>query len=192
MVQTEELPIIHFESAEAWEAWLTEHHASAPGLWLKMAKKDSGVDSVSYAEAVEVGLCYGWIDSQGKGLDETFHLQRFTPRKARSKWSRINRERATALMEQGRMQPAGLREVERAREDGRWDRAYEPQSTAAVPEDFQRALEEHPRAREFFAGLSASQRYAFLFRIHDARRPETRARRIEQFVALLDEGKTLR
>ena len=192
MKQTQELPIAYFESAEAWEAWLADQHAAAPGVWLKLAKKGSGVDSVSYSEAVDVALCYGWIDSQGRSLDEAFYLQRFTPRKARSRWSRINRERATTLMEQGRMKPAGLREVERAREDGRWDRAYEPQSTAAVPEDLRQELDRNPRAREFFEGLTASQRYAFLYRIQDAKRPETRARRIEQYVALLNEGKTLR
>ncbi|MDD3826984.1 MAG: YdeI/OmpD-associated family protein [Anaerolineae bacterium] len=192
MKQTPELPTIQFESAQAWEAWLAENHDAAPGLWLKLAKKNSGIDSVSYREAVDVALCYGWIDSQARSFDEDFYLQRFTPRKARSPWSRINRERATALMEQGRIRPAGLREIERAREDGRWDRAYEPQSAAGVPEDLQQALDQNPRAKEFFEGLTASQRYSFLYRIQDAKRPETRARRIAQYVAMLDEGKTLR
>lgn len=192
MKQTPELPIFHFESAQAWEAWLAENHDAAPGLWLKVAKKNSGIDSVSYREAVDIALCYGWIDSQARSFDEAFYLQRFTPRRARSPWSRINRERATALMEQGRIKPPGLREIERAREDGRWDRAYEPQSAAEVPEDLQQALDRNPRAREFFEGLTASQRYSILYRIQDAKRPETRARRIAQYVAMLDEGKTLR
>ena len=192
MKQTPELPIFHFESAQAWEAWLAENHDAAPGLWLKVAKKNSGIDSVSYREAVDIALCYGWIDSQARSFDEAFYLQRFTPRRARSPWSRINRERATALMEQGRIKPPGLREIERAREDGRWDRAYEPQSAAEVPEDLQQALDRNPRAKEFFEGLTASQRYSILYRIQDAKRPETRARRIAQYVAMLDEGKTLR
>lgn len=180
-----------FATAEAWEAWLEEHHGSMDGLWLTLAKKGSGVRSVTYSEAVEIALCFGWIDGQKRAFDDGWWLQRFTPRRPRSRWSRINREKATALIEAGRMRPAGLREVELARADGRWDAAYEPQAAATVPEDLQRALDEDDAARAFFATLTGANRYAILYRIHDAKRPETRARRIERFVAMLREGRTL-
>ncbi len=186
-----DLPVIPFASRESWEHWLGEHHAVSGGLWLKIAKKAAGVESVSYAEALEVALCYGWIDGQKASFDERYWLQRFTPRKARSKWSKVNREKATKLIEEGRMRPAGLREVERAKADGRWDAAYEPQSTAAVPEDLRRELERHQTAGEFFATLDSANRYAILYGIADAKRPETRARRIEKYVAMLEERKKL-
>lgn len=186
-----ELPIIPFASLEEWEAWLEEHHATSDGLWLKIAKKDSSLSTVSFAEALDVALCYGWIDSQADGFDDRYWLQRFTPRRPRSKWSKRNSAKATKLIEDGRMKPAGLREIERARADGRWDAAYEPQSTATVPEDLRRELEKNEEARESFAALDSANRYAILHRIQDARRPETRARRIEKYVAMLREGKKL-
>jgi uncharacterized protein YdeI (YjbR/CyaY-like superfamily) len=160
-------------------------------VWLQIAKKGAPVGSVSYDEALEVALCYGWIDGQKAAGDETHWLQRFTPRKPRSKWSKINRDRAEALIAQGRMTPAGLREVERAQADGRWDAAYESQSTASIPEDFARELARNPRAEKFFSTLNSANRYAFLYRIHEAKRPETRARRIEKFIAMLNDGKAL-
>jgi uncharacterized protein YdeI (YjbR/CyaY-like superfamily) len=141
---------------------------------------------------VELGLCHGWIDGQAKRLDDDHYLQKFTPRRARSKWSKINREKAERLIAEGHMRPAGLREVERAKEDGRWDEAYDPPTTATVPEDFQAALDAEPAALEFFESLGATKRYSFLYRIRDARRPETRARRIAEYVDLLRERKTLR
>lgn len=174
-----------FASADAWAAWLAEEHASSDGIWLKIAKKGAGVASVTYAEALDVALCYGWIDGQKGRAEEGFWLQRFTPRRARSKWSEVNRAKVTALMEAGRMHPAGLREVERAKSDGRWDAAYAPQSTATVPDDLAAALAADDGAREFFATLDSANRYAVLFRIQDAKRPETRARRITQFVEML-------
>lgn len=186
-----ELPIIPFASSDAWEAWLEENHATSDGLWLKIARKGSGLETVSFAEALDVALCYGWIDSQAGGFDERYWLQRFTPRRPRSKWSKRNRARATKLIEEGRMKPAGLREVERARADGRWEAAYDAQSTATVPEDFRRELEKNEEAREFFATLNSANRYAILHRIQDARRPETRARRIEKYVAMLRDQKKL-
>ena len=186
-----ELPIIPFASREAWEAWLKEHHATSDGLWLKFAKKGSGLETVSFAEALEAALGYGWIDSQAAGFDEKYWLQRFTPRRPRSKWSKRNRAKVTKLIEEGRMKPAGLREVERAKADGRWEAAYEPQSAATVPEDFRRELENNEQAREFFATLDRANKYAILYRIQDARRPETRARRIEKYVAMLSEQKKL-
>jgi len=180
-------PILAFSSGDAWHAWLTEHHSGTGGVWLKLAKKGSGVESVSYAEALEVALCYGWIDARKNTLDHQYWLQRFTPRGARSKWSKVNCAKATALIESGAMQPAGHREVERAKADGRWDAAYDPQRGAAVPADLQRELDLDDRARDFFASLDAHNRYAILHRIHDAKRPETRARRIATFVRMLSE-----
>jgi uncharacterized protein YdeI (YjbR/CyaY-like superfamily) len=186
-----EAPVIAFASQAGWEAWLAEEHARSDGLWLKFARKGSGIDSVTYPEAVESALRYGWIDGQVKRVDDQHYLQRFTPRRTRSRWSRINREKATALIEQGRMQPAGLREVERAQADGRWDAAYEPPSTATVPDDLQRALDANDPARTFFAGLDSTNRYAILHRIAAAKRPETRAKRIETFVAMLAERRKI-
>ena len=188
---TKDLPIVPFASRDAWEAWLEEHHAASDGLWLKIAKKGSGIETVSYAEALEVALCYGWIDGQKASFDQDYWLQRFTPRRPRSKWSKVNRQKATELIEAGRMKPAGLREVERAKADGRWEAAYDAQSTATVPADLSRALEKDDRAREFFAKLDSRNRYAILYRIQDAKRPETRARRIEKYVAMLSEQKKL-
>ncbi len=188
---TKDLPIVPFASRDAWEAWLKEHHAASDGLWLKIAKKGSGIETVSYAEALEAALCYGWIDGQKASFDQDYWLQRFTPRKPRSKWSKVNRQKATELIEAGRMKPAGLREVERAKADGRWEAAYDAQSTATVPADLSRALEKNDRAREFFAKLDSRNRYAILYQIQDAKRPETRARRIEKYVAMLSEQKKL-
>ncbi len=188
---TKDLPIVPFASRDAWEAWLEEHHAVSDGLWLKIAKKGSGIETVSYAEALEVALCYGWIDGQKASFDQDYWLQRFTPRRPRSKWSKVNRQKATELIQAGRMKPAGLREVERAKADGRWEAAYDAQSTATVPDDLSRALEKNDRAREFFAKLDSRNRYAILYQIRDAKRPETRARRIEKYVAMLSEQKKL-
>jgi uncharacterized protein YdeI (YjbR/CyaY-like superfamily) len=186
-----ELPIIPFASREAWEAWLEEEHAASEGLWLKIAKRGSGIETVTFVEALDVALCYGWIDSQRAGFDGRYFLQRFTSHKPRSKWSQVNREKVAKLIEAGRMKPAGLREVERAKADGRWDAAYEPQSTATVPDDLCAELEKNVVAREFFETLNSTNRYAILHRIQDARKPETRARRIAKYVAMLAEGKKL-
>jgi uncharacterized protein YdeI (YjbR/CyaY-like superfamily) len=186
-----ELPIIPFPSRDAWEAWLEEHHATSDGLWLKIAKTGSGLESVSFAEALEVALSDGWIDSQADSFDDQYWLQRFTPRRPRSKWSKRNREKATELIRRGVMKSAGLREVERARADGRWDAAYDAQSTAAVPDDLRRELEKNDNAREFFATLDSRNRYAILYRIQDAKKPETRTRRIEKYVTMLSEQKKL-
>ena len=191
MTAKPDLPTIPFASREAWEAWLEERHATSDGLWLKIARKGSGIESVTFAEALDAALCYGWIDSQRSGFDGRFYLQRFTPRKPRSKWSQVNREKVAGLTEAGRMRPAGLREVERAKADGRWDAAYEPPSTATVPDDLRLALERNDRARGFFETLNSTNRYAILHRIQDAKRPETRARRIAKYVAMLAEGKKL-
>ena len=191
MTAKPKLPIMPFASREAWEAWLEEEHAASDGLWLKIAKKGSGIETVTFVEALDAALCYGWIDSQRAGFDGRYFLQRFTPRKPRSRWSQVNREKVAKLIEAGRMKPAGMREVERAKADGRWDAAYEPQSTATVPDDLRAELEKNVAAREFFETLNSANRYAILHRIQDAKKPETRARRIAKYVAMLAEGKKL-
>jgi uncharacterized protein YdeI (YjbR/CyaY-like superfamily) len=186
-----EAPSKEFRSRAAWAKWLERHHGDEAGVWLKFAKKGTGVTTVTYAEALEVALCYGWIDAHVRRLDETYYLQRFVPRRARSKWSKINRDAATRLIEAGAMQPPGLAEVERAKADGRWEAAYDSPASATVPEDFERALARNKKAREFFGTLSGSNRYAILYRIQDAKRPETRARRIAQFVDMLARGEKI-
>jgi uncharacterized protein YdeI (YjbR/CyaY-like superfamily) len=187
----DELETRAFASAVEWEAWLREHHDTAPGVWIKFARKGSGVASVTYMEALHAALCFGWIDGQARRGDDSFYVQRFTPRRARSIWSKRNRDFATALVESGRMQPAGLREVERAKADGRWDAAYDAPSTATVPADLQAALDANAAAAELFARLSSQNRYSILHRVQTAKKPETRARRIEKFVAMLARGETL-
>jgi uncharacterized protein YdeI (YjbR/CyaY-like superfamily) len=187
----DQLPVVSFESVDAWDAWLTAHAADSPGLWLKIAKKGSAGRSISYSDALDVALCHGWIDGQKGRLDDEYWLQRFTPRKPGSKWSKINTERAAALIASGRMRPTGLREVEQAQGDGRWEQAYESQSRVTVPEDLARALAANQRARAFFATLDSANRYAILYRIGTAKRPETRAKRIDAFVAMLSEHKKI-
>ena len=184
-----DLPVLPFPSERAWEAWLAKNHAASPGVWLKFAKKGSGVPSVYYPQALEVALCYGWIDGQLKSLDERYYLQRFTPRRPKSKWSKINCTKATGLIEAGRMKPPGLRQIEAARADGRWDSAYGSPATITVPPDLQAALEKNPKAKAFFATLTGRNRYAILYRMYDAKRPETRAKRIAEFVKMLSEGR---
>lgn len=186
-----EQPVLFFATPVELEAWIDEHGEESDGIWLKFAKKDSGIESVVYAEAVEIALSHGWIDGQAKRLDDHHYLQRFTPRRPRSKWSRINREKAERLIAEGRMRAGGLREIERAKEDGRWEDAYDSPSTATVPDDFQAALDAEPAAAEFFASLGSTKRYSFLYRITDAKRPETRAKRIAEYVELLARGETL-
>lgn len=187
----DDLPALAFGSAQAWEDWLAQHHDSSPGVWLKIAKKGSGAPTVSYPDALDGALCFGWIDGQKSRLDDEHWLQRFTPRKPRSRWSKINREKAERLIAAGRMRVAGQREIEAARADGRWDAAYAGQASATVPPDLARELDRNPVAREFFGTLTGVNRYAILYRIQDAKRPETRARRIEKFIAMLNEHKTI-
>jgi uncharacterized protein YdeI (YjbR/CyaY-like superfamily) len=181
---------IAFATAADWEAWLEAHHADAAEAWLKIARKGSAHVTVTHAEALDVALCFGWIDAVRNKLDDDFFLQRFTPRRARSKWSKINREKVEALTAAGRMRPAGAREIDRAKADGRWDAAYEGQATIGVPDDLQRELDTRPEAAAFFAGLDSRNRYAILYRLQDAKKPETRARRLEKFVAMLEAGET--
>jgi uncharacterized protein YdeI (YjbR/CyaY-like superfamily) len=187
----DDLPVLPFETAAAFEAWLEAEHASAPGVWIKMAKKASGIRSVGWDEAVPIALCFGWIDGQRRGLDATWFLQRFTPRRPRSAWSKINTNHVERLIADGRMRPAGLAHVEAARADGRWDRAYANQADARPHPDFQAALDASPEAAAFFATLRGTRRYAFIYRVEEAKRPETRTRRIARFVELLARGETL-
>jgi len=186
----DDLPIKVFASQETWERWLDRNHAKAEGVWLKFAKKASRKRTVTYPDALDVALCYGWIDGQTRGLDEDYHLQRFTPRRARSKWSKINREKVTRLIEQGRMRPAGLAEIERAKVDGRWDAAYDSPSKIQPTPELLAALDANPKAKALFEQLDSQNRYAILYRVQDAKRPETRARRVETFVEMLSRGET--
>lgn len=191
MSPKDDLPTLRFTSAREWEAWLEENHRRSGGIWLEIARQDSGVPSVSYGEALDAAICFGWIDGQKGAGEGTFWRQRFGPRGPRSKWSAINRERGERLEREGRLRDAGRQEVERARRDGRWDSAYEGQRQATVPEDLRAALERDPEALAFFQTLSGANRYAILYRVQDAKRPETRARRIEQYVAMCREHRTL-
>lgn len=187
----QDLPILPLASRGAWEQWLAEQHATSRGVWLKIAKKDSGIATVTYVEALEVALCFGWIDGQKGSFDQDYFLQRFTPRLPKSKWSKINCAKVEVLIAQGAMQPAGLREVQRAKEDGRWAAAYDAQSRAAVPDDLQQELDKNDAAQAFFATLDRLNRYAILYRIQDAKKPETRARRVATFVTMLSEQKKI-
>jgi uncharacterized protein YdeI (YjbR/CyaY-like superfamily) len=185
------LPKLPFASPSEWQQWLEDNHAVSEGVWIKMAKKDAPIESVRYPEVLESALCFGWIDGRREALDERYFLQRYTPRRSRSRWSRINREKAERLIADGKMRPAGLAEVERAKADGRWEAAYEGQRSSTVPDDLQRELDAHPRAKAFFAELNSQNRYAILYRLQDAKKPETRARRLATFVAMLEAGKTI-
>ena len=182
---------VSFESQADWAEWLARHCASSIGVWLRLAKRGADQRSVSYAEALEVALCYGWIDAQKKGESEHHWLQRFAPRSAKSIWSKINRQKALNLIQEGRMEAAGLEEIERAKRDGRWEAAYDSSSTATVPPDLQAALDANKRAKSFFATLDAGNRYAVLFRLQTAKKAETRTKRLQQFVEMLSRHEKL-
>jgi uncharacterized protein YdeI (YjbR/CyaY-like superfamily) len=184
-------PLLELPDREAWAAWLAANGESSSGVWLRLARKDGGARSLTYADALDVALCHGWIDGQKGRIDERHWRQRFTPRTARSRWSKRNRQRAEELLAAGEMAPAGLREVEAARADGRWEAAYDSPATAEVPPDLQAALDADPAAAGFFAGLDRANRYAILYRLQEARRPETRARRLEKFLGMLREGRRI-
>jgi uncharacterized protein YdeI (YjbR/CyaY-like superfamily) len=181
------IPSMSFETQHDWEAWLKENHAVTKGIWLKIAKKEARISSISYAEALDSALCYGWIDGQKAAFDDKYWLQKFTPRTAKSIWSKVNCGKAEALIAEGRMQPEGLRQVELARSDGRWERAYESQSKITIPDDFQSELDKNPQAKDFFNTLDSANRYAFLFRIHAAKKPETRVAKIRKFIEMLNQ-----
>lgn len=184
------LPVLPFKDVGAFEKWLAGHGADDAGVWVKFAKKASGITSISQQEAIDVALCHGWIDGQMDKFDSEFFLIRFTPRRSRSKWSKVNCERALALIDEGRMTGRGLAEIERAKADGRWDAAYDPPSKATVPDDLKEALSRQSEAEALFAKLDSQNRYAILHRIHDAKKPETRAVRIVKYVEMLARGET--
>lgn len=187
-----ERSIEFFTDSATFRQWLEDHHDSTPeGIWIKFAKKGTGVVSLDYAGALNEALCFGWIDGQSKRIDDEYYLQGFTPRRARSPWSKRNRAKVEALIAAGLMRPAGQAEIDRAKVDGRWDRAYDSPKDAEVPRDFLDVLAKNPAAAQFFATLNSQNRYAVFHRLQDARRPETRARRIEKFVAQLAEGRKL-
>lgn len=186
----DDLPVKQFRNAAAWDKWLLAHHGDR-GAWLKIAKKGSGATTLSFEQAIEVALCHGWIDGLRRGLDEDFFLQRFTPRKPRSLWSKINVAKVERLIEAGSMRPTGLREVDAAKADGRWQGAYDGAARMQVPDDLAAALAKNRKARMFFEALDRTNRYAFCFRVHTAVKPETRRARIEKFVAMLARGEKL-
>jgi len=186
-----QLPIAAFSDSKEFEAWLEKQAESSDGLWIKFAKKASGIQGISKQQAIDIALCYGWIDGQLDKFDANYFLTRFTPRRPRSKWSQINRARALKLLGEGRMTPRGLAEIELAKTDGRWDAAYAPASKAGIPDDLRDALERNTSAKATFAELDRQNRYAILYRIQDTRKSETRAARIEKYVGMLERGETL-
>ena len=186
-----DMPVILFKRQKDWAAWLDKNHVKSSGIWLRLAKKTSDLKSVSYAEAVEAALCYGWIDGQAKSWDESSWVQKFSPRGPRSIWSKINRAKAEELIKSGRMKPAGLQAIEQAKKSGQWGAAYDSHRTATVPDDFQTALDKNAQAQAFFNTLDSGNRYAILFRLQTAKKAETRARRIEQFIRMLEKKEKL-
>jgi len=188
MSESSELLILPFASQSKWADWIAKQHDKSAGVWLKLAKKDSGISSVTYTEALEVALCYGWIDGQKNSFDEKYFLQKFTPRRPKSIWSKINVEKVERLIASGQMKPAGLKAIEAAKADGRWEQAYSSQKNISVPEDFQSTLDRNKKAKAFFETLNSANRYSFLFRIETAKKAETRARRIQQFVEMLEKN----
>ena len=190
MTKLIELPTLPFESKKKFAEWLAKNHEKSAGIWLKLAKKDAEIPSVTYKEAVNVALCYGWIDGQAKSFDDKYWLVKFTPRRPKSIWSQINTKRVEQLIASGEMKPSGLKAVEAAKQDGRWDAAYASQKNISVPADFQSALSKNEKAKAFFESLTGSKRYSFLFRIETAKKAETRMKRILQFVEMLEKGET--
>lgn len=190
MTKQTELPTLPFETKKKWADWLARQYDRSAGVWVKLAKKGTGIPSVTYEEALDVALCYGWIDGQKGSFDDTYWLQKFTPRGAKSIWSKINTEKAERLIASEEMKPSGLKAVEAAKQDGRWDAAYHSQKNISMPEDFQSALSKNRKARAFFESLTSAKRYSFLFRIVTAKKAETRERRIRQFVEMLEKGES--
>lgn len=186
-----ELPVLFFADQQQWERWLAEHYAEPSGAWLKFAKKDSGITSLSYDPALKIALCYGWIDGQTKGVDETYYLQKFTPRRSKSIWSKRNVGIVEQLIQEGKMQPSGQAAIDAAKADGRWDQAYDSSSNMTIPEDLQAALDANPKAKAFYETLNKTNTYAILWRVQTAKKPETRATRIEKLVAMLERGEKL-
>jgi uncharacterized protein YdeI (YjbR/CyaY-like superfamily) len=191
MEMFKDLPVLLFSTQEDWQVWLKDNHKQKQGLWLKHAKKSSGKKSVSYDEALQEALCFGWIDSQKQAYNDDYYLQKFTPRGPKSVWSKINVAKVEALIKSGKMRPAGLAAIDLAKQDGRWSAAYDSSSTTKVPEDFLAELDKNPKAKEFFEGLNKTNVYAFSWRIQTAKKPETRKARIEKFINMLNHGEKL-
>jgi uncharacterized protein YdeI (YjbR/CyaY-like superfamily) len=191
MPKSNDLPTLPFANKKKWTDWLAKQYDKSAGVWLKLAKKNSGIVSITYEEALDVALCYGWIDGQKGSFDDQYWLQKFTPRGPKSIWSKVNTEKAERLIASGEMKPAGLKAIEMAKQDGRWDAAYSSQKNISVPEDFQSALNKNKKAKDFFATLKSAERYSFLFRIQTAKKAETRAKRIQQFVEMLEKNQKL-
>jgi uncharacterized protein YdeI (YjbR/CyaY-like superfamily) len=189
--KSSELPVMFFGDQESWENWLEKNHDASPGIRLQIAKKQSGVVTVSYDEALESSLCYGWIDSRKETFDEKTWLQRFTPRGAKSIWSKVNKEKAELLIANGKMKPSGLKAIETAEQNGQWVKAYEPQSSASLPKDFEIELDQNLQAKAFYKTLDRQNKYAILFRINSAKKQETRAKRIQQFLQMLEKGEKI-
>ena len=188
MSESSELLTVPFTSQSKWADWLAKQHDKSAGVWLKLAKKDSGIPTVTYAEALDIALCYGWIDGQKNSFDEKYFLQKFTPRRPKSIWSKINVEKVERLIASGQMKPSGLKAIEAAKADGRWEQAYASQKNISVPEDFQSALDKNKKAKAFFETLNSANRYSFLFRIETTKKAETRAKRIQELVEMLEKN----
>ncbi|MDR6569046.1 Uncharacterized conserved protein YdeI, YjbR/CyaY-like superfamily, DUF1801 family [Chitinophaga ginsengisegetis] len=186
MATPKELPELFFETQQQWEKWLAKHHTQEDGVWLRMYKKDSKIPSINYAQALEEALCYGWIDGMAKSVDETSYIQKFTPRRPKSIWSERNTKHIARLTAEGKMKPAGIRQVELAKADGRWEKAYATQSEATIPDDFMAALKKNKKAAAFFETLNKQNKFAIYFRLQNAKKPETRAKRIVDFIAKLE------
>ncbi|EPG73906.1 bacteriocin-protection protein, YdeI/OmpD-associated family [Leptospira fainei serovar Hurstbridge str. BUT 6] len=189
--KTKEIQTIPFRSQKEWEKWLKGNHSSVSGIWLKIAKKKSGIETVTYEEAIEIALCYGWIDGQKKPFDTEHWLQKFSPRVARSIWSKINRDKAEKLIASGKMKSAGLKAIENAKQNGSWEKAYESQGRITIPEDLKKALDKNKKAKAFFETLDSTNRYAILFRIHNVKKEETRMKRLRQFVEMLERNEKI-
>jgi uncharacterized protein YdeI (YjbR/CyaY-like superfamily) len=187
----DDYPVLFFETQQQLAVWLDQNHASSNGVWLKFAKKASGIASVNYAQSVDVALCYGWIDGQSKSLDGTYYLQKFTPRRAKSMWSKVNIAKVEAMAAQGLMKPAGQAAIDAAKADGRWEQAYDSPSNSVVPDDLVAALDEHPKAKDFYATLNKTNTYAIIWRLQTAKKPETRANRLTKIITMLENREKL-
>lgn len=191
MTKLNAIPTIEFKTAESFETWLERHHDNSSGLWLKIFKKDSGKKTISYAEALDVALCYGWIDGQKQAYDEQAWLQKFCPRTAKSIWSKVNIGHVERLINNAKMRPAGLKAVEKAKADGRWEKAYDPPSKMTIPEDFLKELSKNKKAEEFFKGLNKTNLFSIGFRLQTAKKQETREKRMKEIIEKLAKGEKL-
>ncbi|MCB9343398.1 MAG: YdeI/OmpD-associated family protein [Lewinellaceae bacterium] len=191
MHKSNTLTRLEFKTAKTFETWLEKNHDNSSGIWLKIFKKDAGIKTVTYAEALDVALCYGWIDGQKKSFDEQAWLQKFSPRTAKSIWSKVNVGHVERLIKEGKMRPAGLKAVESAKEDGRWEKAYDPPSKMTIPDDFLQELSKNKKAEEFFQGLNKTNLFSIGFRLQTAKKQETRDRRMKEIIEKLARGEKL-